>query len=125
MELVAIPDNDTDTLYVLNERLEPVEANRDEWLAFLKTDAATVAVTNFGGRAKVVTTFTGVDDGFAAEGEPPYVFETMSTFYDGGDDYEGHRTWLEAEERHRGRVQEIAKLLRMLPHHDEQVALPL
>src|SRR4051794_39280227 len=46
MDAAAILENDTETYYVLDDRLEPVEATKEEWTAFLKTDAATIAITH-------------------------------------------------------------------------------
>jgi hypothetical protein len=126
MDAAAILENDTETYYVLDDRLEPVEATKEEWTAFLKTDAATIAITHIGSRAMVITTFTGVDDGFSEEGELPYLFETGGTIRGEPDDTEAHRTWAEAEEGHRARVQEmIQRLAFARPYVTGQRALPL
>jgi hypothetical protein len=108
----AEPMNDTGTYYRLDESLRPVECDRTEWEAFLKTKASTVAITNLGAFASVATTFEGIEDGFREEGEP-HLFMTMIR-RDEHSEAEGHRTWHEAEAAHRERVAELKALFERL-----------
>ena len=108
----AEPKNDTGTYYRLDDALRPIPCDRTEWEAFLKTEAATVAITNLGPLASVVTTFEGVDDGFG-EGEEPHLFMTM-IHRDELSEAEGHCSWHEAEAAHRQRVDELKALLETL-----------
>jgi hypothetical protein len=125
LELADAPESSASTYYVLDERLDPVECTKAAWEAFQATEAATVAITRLGTQATVLTTFTGVDDGFGDEGDSPYVFETSAVIWGEGGDLEGHQTWAEAEEGHRKRVQEMLARLQMRHATPEEPQLGL
>jgi hypothetical protein len=105
----AEPVNDSGTYYRLDENLELVACNRTEWEEFKKTGADTVATTQLGAFASVVTTFEG-DDGF--DDDDPHPFMTMTVIPERElSEAESHRSWHEAETAHRARVDELKALL--------------
>lgn len=119
----APPANDSGTYFRLDDDLRPVECNRADWEAFRATGAASVATTNIGGFASVVTTFEGIDDGFG-DPDDPHFFMTM-IHRDEHSEAEGHRTWQEAEAAHRLRVDELKAMLERRRRSSEpQLDLP-